>query len=429
MQTIKNVMQLFVAKDIAASGSEGSLATTSTVADGEVVITDAKGEILDATSMPAGLDKFKFVANAGGVLVHSDLVEKEGGVRKYELGLQSAEVQQVDYVGYNGTSGEIETLAAQTIYTMRLYILGVTKADFMQQMIKEGFYKSGSSVPTQKEVASGLHLSLIKNFSREPEQTILFEMVADGTRTALGTAAGPVQFTNGSKVISATDIDDATTNAALAVGELIGVATGTTVGVYEIESIDTTANTATLTVPFQGATQSVANATVGRVTVANQTNFGVKLTGLDLNFVVGKFASNVVSWDTTIDFDSLVLSGGDGNSVASYPGIGTYQQVAQLEKELQADEYVFRSFVEGAPVDRAQAASGQLYDMCLLEFDGVIQSGGGTYDVQSPKQIMVALENNTALGDDAQTGIITVLNVLFGDSGTWKALGSKTPTA
>ena len=421
-------MQLFVAKNIAASGSEGSLATTTTVADGEVVITDAKNEILDATSLPATLDKFKFVANAGGVLVHSDLVEK-GGVNKYELGLQSAEVQQVDYVGYNGSSGSITPLTADLIYTIRLYVLGVTKADFMQQMIKEGFYKASSTTPTQKEVASGLHISLIKNFSREPEQRILFEMVADGTRTALGTAAGDVTFTNGSKIISATDIDDATTNAALAVGELIGVAAGTTVGVYEIESIDTTANTATLTVPFQGATATIANATVGRVTVANQTNFGLKLTGLDLNFVVGKFASNVVSWNTTVDFDSSVTSNGDGNSVAAYPGIGTYQQVAQLEKELQADEYVFRSFVEGAPADRAQAASGLLYDMCLLEFDGTIKSGGGTLDVHSPKQIMVALESNTALGDDAQTGIITVLNVLFGDTGTWKVLGSKTPTA
>lgn len=424
METIKNVMQLLVAKDIASSSNEGSLATTSTVADGEVVACDRKNTILDAASLPSGLDAFKFVANVGGVLIHSDLVEK-GKVRKYELGLQSAEVQQVDYVGYNGTSGSITPLTADLVYTVRLYVLGVTKADFMQQMIKEGFYKAGSTTPTQKAVASGLQLSLIKNFSREPEQRILFEMVADGTRTALGTAAGDVTFTNGSKIISATDIDDATTNAALAVGELIGVATGTTVGVYEIASIDTTANTATLTVPFQGATATVANATVGRVTVANQTNFGLKLTGLDLTFVLGKFKSNVVSWDTTVDFDSTV-----DENVAAYPGIGTYPQVASLEKELQADEYVFRMFIEGAPVDRAQAASGNLYDMCLLEYDGVIQSGGGTLDVKSPKQLMIALENNTALGDDANGGIITFLNALFGASGAWEVLGAdKTPTA
>jgi hypothetical protein len=399
-------MQLFVAKDVAASTGEGTLATTTTVPNGCVVVTNLRGLILDAANLPAGLDAFKLVANSGGTLIHSDVVSR-GNVRKFHITAQAAETQQTDYVGWNGTTGEIETLAANTIYTIRLSVLGVTKADFMQQLIKEGFYKSGSTAPSQYDVALGLQKSLVANFSREPERTIAFEKVASGTRTALATGAGTVTFVHGSKYVTFnTDIDDATGNAALAVGELLAPAVGLTAGVYKVTAINTTTNVATIDTEYQGATATVNNNAVGRVTVANIGDFGISLVGQDLDFEAGKFKSNVVSWNTQVDFDSLVTS------TAAYPGIGTYQQVASLEKELQADEYIFRNFVEGAPVDRTQAAATLLYDMGIIEYDGVIQGGLGS-DVKSPKQIVYASESNTAVSDDANTGVATTLDAIF----------------
>lgn len=406
METIKNVMQLFVAKDVAASTGEGSLATTTTVPDGCVVVTDLKNEILDATSLASGLDAFKLVANAGGTLVHSDVVTK-GNVRRFNLSTTAAETQQTDYVGFNGTSGEIETLAANTIYTIRLSVLGLTKADFMQQLIKEGFYKSGSSTPSQYDVALGLQKSLVANFSREPERIIAFEKVASGTRTALATSAGTVTFVHGSKYVTFnSDIDDTTGNPALAVGELLAPATAATSGVYKVTAINTTTNVATIDTEYQGATATVANDAVGRVIVGNIGDFGVKLSGQDLDFVVGKFKSNVVSWNTQVDFDSTVTS------TEAYPGIGTYQQIASIEKELQAQEYIFRSFVEGAPEDRAQASSSSAYDVGIVEYDGVIQGGLGS-DVKSPKQIMYASEDDSPVSDDANTGVVVTLDAIF----------------
>jgi hypothetical protein len=422
METIKNVMQLFVAANIAASGSEGSVASTSTVASGEVVVTDLKNVILDATSLPAGLTAFKLVANAGGKLLHSDVVTK-GTVRNYNLGKQSAEVQQVDYVGFNGVSGELDT-TANNLFTIRMYVRGSSIADFMQQKIKEGFYKSPSTT-TQAAVALGLVKSLIKNWSREPEKEILFERVNSGASTSLPDAIGSLNVVKGSKYFTVTDIDNATTDAALVVGDLLRIGTALTGPVYTVVSINTTSNTGEFDVEYQGATATLTQDTqYGIVRVAGIDDYGIKLTGQDRSFVLGKFDSSVVVWKTTIDFgeDATALV---TESIKPFPGVGTYQKMAKLEKELQADEYIYRSFLEGAPVDRAQI-TGALYDFVLVEYDGVIQGGLGS-DVKSPKQIAVALEANTALGDDAQTGVVTVLNAIFLAWGS--PVSAQTPTA
>lgn len=417
-------MQLFVAADIAASGSEGSVATTSTVADGEVVVTDLKNVILDATSLPAGLSAFKLVANAGGVLLHSDYVS-QGTVRSYNLGLQAAEVQQVDYVGFNGTSGSIDEIA-NNIYTVRLYVQGSTIADFMQQKIKEGFYKTGSTSPDQSVIAEALQKSLIKNWSREPEQEILFEVVNSAASESLPDAIGTLNVVEGSKYFTVADIDDATTDAALAVGDLLRIGTAVTDPVYRVASINATTNTGSFEVEYQGATASYTQDTgYGVVRVANIADAGLKLTGVDRAFKAGFFKSAVVRWKTTIDFGDTATATVSEVTGAS-EGQGTYQQMASLEKELQADESVYRVFAESGVVPRAQI-TGALYDLVVVEHDGVIQSGGGTYDVKSPKQLAIALEANTALGDDAQTGIVTVLNAIFLAWGS--PVSAQTPTA
>lgn len=414
METIKNVTQLLVAKDVAASAGEGALATTSNVIDGSVVVTDLKGVILDATSLPAGLAAFKLVANAGGVLLHSDVIS-QGDVKAYSINTTSPEVQQVDYVGSNGTSGSLDEIASN-IYTIRLYIQGSTKADFMQQKIKEGFYKSNTAAASysQATVAAGLVSSLVANYSREPEQDLSFGVINSGARLALGTGAGTVTFTEGSKAaVFGTAIDDATTNAILGVGDLLAVAVGLTIEVYTVVSIDVPTETAILDRAFQGTTATVANASVGRVLAATAAaaDYGVKIAGVDRDFKVGYFKSDVMTWKTTIDF-------GDNqtttvvNSVAAYPGVGTYQQVASLEKEVQADNHVYRSHVEGGVIDRAQVASGNTYDRCIVEFAHSLESNIGSI-VKSPKSLQVAFENNTAVGDDANTGIAVTLDAIL----------------
>jgi hypothetical protein len=431
VEKTKNVTQLFVVKNQSpTAGLEADLiADYTNLQDGEVCITDAKNVVLDATGIPAALNAFKLIGRSGTSLYESNLVEL-GKVKTYLLNKQLAEVQQVDYVGSNGTTGALDTIASN-IYTIRLYVQGSTIADFMQQKIKEGFYKSNTAAAsyTQEAVATGLYDSLVANFSREPEEEIRFGRINSGARTNLGTATTSLTFTKGSTTVTCQgDVDDATGGTALLVGEWIGAAVAVTTPLYKIVSIDTTANTLVIDRPFNDASAVVLDDAVGRIIAATAlaANYGVKLSGIDRGFVLGKFKSSVVTWKTTIDFgDNQTTTVVE--SVKAYPGIGTYQQLASLEKELQADEYVFRSFVEGAPTDRAQV-TGALYDVIVLEIKGDEVSGLGV-NVESPKTIQIALEANTATGDDANTGIVTVLNAILVASWAVPGAVNQTPTA
>jgi hypothetical protein len=416
MQTIKNVTQLIVAKDqTQKAGLEATYINALTdLNDGDVVVTDAKNLVFNAASMPTVVPSFKLIQRSGSKLIHSDIVF-QGKVVDYNLTKQDGEDQQVDYVGSNGTTGSLDELASN-IYTIRLYIQGSTITDFMQQKIKEGFYKSNTAAAsyTQAAVAAGLVKSLVANYSREPEQDIVFDVINSGTRVALGTGAGTVTFTNGSKAaVFGTDIDDATTNAALAVGDLLAINTTKTTGVYTVTAINSTTDTATLDRPFEGATATVANATVGRVVAATAAaaDYGVKIAGVDRYYQAGFFASAVTQWKTTVDFGDNQTTTVD-ESVAAWPGIGTSQQVGTLEKELQSDNSVYRAFPESGVVDDVNVVQGSLYDVTVINFGDNIETGLGM-DVNSPKTLQIALENNTAQADDTNTGIITTLNAII----------------
>jgi len=437
MITQKNNTQLFVvAKQTPTSGLEGTVIDQYTdLKDGEVAVCNALNTVLDGAADGGSLtftngNAFKLIGRVGTKLIHSDLIKK-GTITSWRITGQSAEVQQVDYIGSNGTTGSLDAVASN-LYTVRLYIRGGTITDFMQQKIKEGFYKSNTAAAsyTQSVVADNLVKSLIANFSREPEQEILFNVVSDSTETAVPTGAGTIAFTKGStQVVFGTAIDDSTGTAALVVGDWITIAT--TGPLYKIESIDVASETATLTSPYQETTvAAVVNTTAKLVRVADAAagNWGIKLTGVDRAFAVGKFDSLVVEWKATIDFGDTQTTTVN-ETTSAYPGIGTAQQVAKLEKELQSDEYEYRSFLEGAPVDRQQVTAaillaGTLHDMCVLEYYDSIDSGLGNV-VKSPKTIIIAGQDSTNLSmSDANQGVAQTIDEIVelweeaGDSGT-----------
>jgi hypothetical protein len=425
MQTIKDVTQLFIVeKQTPTADLEGdTISVYSDLKDGEVAVCNHRNVVLDGASGGASLafagkNAFKLIGRVGTKLIHSDLIEK-GTIKLWSVTGQSAEVQQVDYVGSNGVTGSLDTIASN-LYTIRLYIQGSTITDFMQQKIKEGFYKSTSAAAsyTQEAVATGLYDSLVANFSREPEEEIRFGRISDASRTALGTGVGTVVFTKGSTTVTAgTDVDDATTNAVMAVGEYISAGTAVTNSLYKIVSIDTTGNTLQIDKPFKEATVSGADTTVGRITVANQSgaDWGIKLLGIQRAYNAGIFNSAVVQWKTTIDFgDSQTTVVNETTS--AYPGIGTAQQVGSLEKELQADNHVYRSFAPQAgvtdnkQVTDALVASGELYDMCVLEYSAKTLNGLGV-EVRSPKTLQIAGENSTNLSmSDANQGVVQTID-------------------
>lgn len=420
METIKNSTQLFVGlADTNTAGVEGNVISSySDLADGEIAICDHKNVVLTASNNLVAADfasqEFKFIARSGTQLVHSPLIGKTDIV-SYTLGVQSAEVQQVNYVGSNGATGSLGAIVSN-LHTIRLYVQEWTIQGFMQQKIKEGFYKSASST-TQSAIALGLVNSLVANYSREPEQDLKFERVNDGTPTAVPTGTVTFAFTKGSKYFTCTDIDDATATAALVVGDLLVIGTAVTDPVYKIAAIDTATDIGTFDRAYVGATQDVVDTGLKVIVVAAEGNYGIKITGVDRGFVAGYRNAEPIAWKTTIDF-------GDSSSTtvvettAAYPGIGTAQQLAKLELELQADENVYRGFGEAGVVPRAQMAAavtaGTLSDVITITYSKEIETGLGSV-VKSPATIQLASvkESANTLFEDADSGVVVALDKII----------------
>ena len=115
-----------------------------------------------------------------------------------------AATPQVDFIGYNTTSGAIET-SNNAVYRATIAIKEVLETNHQQVYIKDMVYKSDASA-TQAEIADGLIASGIANFSREAEKMVTFERVTSSTVTPATT--DDITAVNGSKFVSAaTDID------------------------------------------------------------------------------------------------------------------------------------------------------------------------------------------------------------------------------
>jgi len=417
MDTIRNVTQLLIGKAVAETDKTDLTLVTSgsDFNDGEIFITDSLNRYLDgSTAALNGL--IKYGQARGADILWSDIIDLKNNLNGYALGTSAAETQQTDYVGSNGVTGDI-TGVASNIYTIRLNILDKTTAGFMQQKIKEGFYKSNANAAsyTQWAIAEGLVNSLIANYSRETEQDLTFGVINSGARVALATGAGTVTFTKGSKfALFNTDIDDATTNAALAVGDLLAVAVGVTVFTYRVTAIDIVTNVATLDHAVSSPTQTVANNAVGRViaATAQAADYGVKIQGVNREFKAGYYWSNVMFWVTQVDFGDLA---GDVlvTTTAAYPGVGTGDYVANLEGELQSDEFIYRGFPEAGVVNRtdAVAGNGAVYDVQVIEHEHDLKAAQGT-PTESPKALMVAWATN-ATENAVEVAIVAIQEALF----------------
>lgn len=445
MQTIKNVTQLFVASAMAAKTATAGLVidAVTDIADGEVCVVDPRTNAQITTAgYPAGFLNlgFKLIQRSGNQLIHSDLV-RPGTVKSYSITLPATypASEQLDYVGYNGTSGSLDVFF-DNLYTLRLYVLPSTISGFMQQKIKEGFFKSGLA-STQSDIAAGLHLSLVKNYSREPVRDIRFERISSAAATA--SSGGVATVTYGSTRISIVESAGGQNDAGLynadaaaaVVGDFIrfgvaGVATLTD-PVYRIVAISGTAGALcniTLDVPFQGATGTFAAANLGIITSAAGLagDFGLKIQGIAQAYD-GKFFGMPVTWTTNVDFNEYQATTVT-NSTTAAPGTGTYDVLARLEKELQADEYIFRSFIEGAPVDRTNVLSGTTYDVVVIEYDGVENSGLGS-EVRSPKTLVIVSAGNSGQTDEAAIGWLIVLNNIIVTQWATPGAAALIPTA
>lgn len=370
-------MATFSQKDISLL-YVGAAATKTTgdidgMNDGEIgIFTPAGTRITEATA--ATEDEFivvKKTAN-GGIPLVSGVINKND-ISSCTLATYTAATDKVVNIGYDGTSGSIDA-TNDNDYHVRINMREGRTSNHGGLYVKHGYYKSDASA-TQEEIASNLHISLVAEFSKEPTQKVLTEILCDEAGAAITGTTTILGVINGSRYAA---LDGTITNVVA--GDYVRIGgTATTDPVYKVEEV-TSGSSIKLEVPYQGATSTslaIANVEVITAAQAAAAEFGIQLTAVEPNTVVGKLHGDL----DPVNFDVTLTGFGTTPNVvgtASTPGIGTEKQVAELEWFCQGNEGDFYRIGEPNLFASRTEVSGN-YDLITLvtkeNYQGSIVSG------------------------------------------------------
>jgi hypothetical protein len=310
----------------------GTVVTNANLESGAVVLCDMGMRRLDAAAYTAlAATAQYFVVQGRGTttsLMKSPAITK--GTTTFSIAKYKAAVQQVTYVGYNGTTGALP-VANSTDFYIKIRKRDNDAANRSQPMSLFAGPVKTDSTGTQAELASMLVRNGYLNFKDEPANNYLrFESVCnDAGAVPTGTTT---TFTTvyGSRSVA---INGTLTNVAI--GDYIRLeGTGVTSAVYKV--IAYTASTSiVLDAPFVGTAGVYAIANVRRITAATAATaaFGVRLTGVPAPFNVNTMRDYYANRFTTTFSDSTTLITVSG----AQNGNGVWQQVAM-------DEYLSYGF-------------------------------------------------------------------------------------
>jgi hypothetical protein len=412
-------LQLFVGATPVAITTGG----ISTLNDGEIgLFTPSGTRLTEATAATA--TEFIIVQGRGssevkllsGIIKKADLVAAKCTRKVY-----AAATEQVDYIGYNGTDGAIDVLD-DNLYYIRLHLDQSKTSNHGGVYVKHGVYKSNPTSATQGEIAAGLISSLISNFKKEPYRLIKFERVISdaGVATSGGTAA----VVYGSKFVTISESAGAAADAgkynadaaSITAGDYIRIGgTATTSPVYKVvatSGVGTATAILTLDVPYQGATNSaVAAASMEVVTeaLASAADFGIKLTAVEQPWILGAIHYNKLKFKTLLeDFGVTTVT----NSTASSPGVGEYEQMAELEWFAQGNEGTIYRKTVPTFVPKADVVDTN-YDQIVLTVHST--RNGMLNSDTAKKEYILAIPNSTPAFAQSGTAddITDVLEVLI----------------
>jgi len=249
--------------------------------NGEGVFVDIFANTVETVLTTAGTYHFIAKTSNGDQLVSPKI--KTTNVIKSSGAKYIAPVQKVDHIGSNGTTGSFP-VGDNEDFTVTITVKDGSKARMVNRDRISATYSTTSGA-TEQEVVTYLtkDLGTVSAGVNGESYDLKVELIHDDAGDAIGTGVDNVVFTKGSRTITATDIDDATTNPALAVGKALRVGTTVTSPIYIIEAIDATNNTATLHMPYQGESTTIADTGLEQITAADLTagSFGIQITGTE----------------------------------------------------------------------------------------------------------------------------------------------------
>lgn len=420
MQKERNIGEILIAKSVAATADMENTSVNNHVASmnvGELVIISPSGTVVDAAgTLP---ERFKIgVKLSDGTMHWSDVISAKD-IRSITTTKYIPEVQQVDYIGFNGSTGSIDVLT-NNLYYIRLYFMPSNTYGFSQQLVRWGAYKTGSTA-TQEAIATGLVTSLSANLARLPEKLasgidiIKVERVNSGSSVA--TSGGVIGVTKGSAYVSIAGTGDdagkySSDTATIVAGDFlrIGHATDKTYPVYKVEQVVSGGGTETmivkLDVPYQGGSNNaLAASSVGVIPSSSVGNFGIKLTGNSPKFIVGKFNYAVTRWNTTLsDFGATAVT-----TTGAKEASGDYRQVSQLEQQFQSNEGNYYRTDVFSKYRSETAVNGQYALVIIEHVDNMLGNLGQEERSLKTTYVACAKGNGTAYSDN-NTGFGTILN-------------------
>lgn len=326
----KDIELLFVGGDAALSS--GGIDTLNL---GEIgVFTPAGTRMTEA--LAATEETFMIVQDRG---TNPNLISsriKKATVASALRKLFVAATEQVDLIGFNGTSGAIDVIN-DNLYHVRISLRQHLTSNHGGVYLKHGIYQSAITA-NEADIAAGLHNSLIANFSREPDQTILFERLYSVAALA-NTSVETYAINNGSKFAA---VSAAPTVVA---GDVIRLTGNTTTdATYVVVNVDVVNNIIELDAPYQGADIAAPGVVAFSEALVPASNWGIRLTGVPQKFRVGKLHYGKAAWDLTLDKNDAVTTGGTfGNTPqlqtsSATSGSGTEEYVRELEWFAQGNE-------------------------------------------------------------------------------------------
>jgi hypothetical protein len=370
MQTINNFRQLLIAKDIATTATAGTtIASPSTLANGEVAVTDMSNRVLaNNTSGLTSLPYVKLVQGQGTdkPLIVSPPIPRSATARAKAY---VDYVEQVSFVGYNSATSGIGAFDALSNFGPASPIFRTTfksnyfeYADKLMEAISGYMPMASDTISTFVDKLTLAMTSEIKKYIYIPYQVERVNSLAAGSVTALTGTATSIVFTKGSSLAT---INGTITNSGL-VGSYMRVGgTGVNNPVYKITNY-TASTSIVLDQPFQGPTATVLVANAPLITPVTTTGtagagWGIRLTGLlQSKFIANVYRYQMQKWVTTIqNMGTTTVS----DYTKANDGVGTWYQIAEEE--------VFTLFSEGfadnAPIQvppvtyRQNVVSGATY--------------------------------------------------------------------
>lgn len=421
--TQNHLLKVLIGKDIARSITAGTVVTNANLADGEVVVTDVSNAVLNTTTV-LGLDKVKIVQGRGSSNPLREEILHLNDITSYKANAYSPRVNQVSYIGYNGTSGAIDVIN-DNLYQ---YVFRDLTDELMRGF--QGFevmpyYRSDSSA-TQEEIAIGLEKSTIAAFSKiyGVERYVKIELVNAHAGAAITGTVANFGVTLGSKTVT---LDGTVTNVA--VGDYLRLGgTGTTAPVYKVDAV-TSPTSITLDWSYQGTTATIAVANVEVITEAQAqaNNFGMKFTGLDRYF-------DKLRWQYAVERFKIGLGAGDGfgSTTVTYTtdpfeGTGVWEKVTEMEFASWGNEGQAIIMQQPPILREKDTVDGEPYSLVGISFKNVVPSDFGDSGIHKGQVILACAANSTAPNTfltnftGAATSVVDVLDAFVTQNGNFSA--------